>query len=244
MINTNPIIPCEKLPLILHSQTPYTTSPILVKQTDWCYILGSPKSTNLVTYETYTNHNHLLSPVLFPSGRENFMRTTFSILTCPDCEHSSEEHIPRDYWVILHRCRSCNKMLKPHAGNCCVFCSYGSVKCNGEQNSAIGALKVIWSGFNSLKPTQWSTPQVANNSTWLDAWAYQLLYRLAKGWICHTRKSHPVYLPNEYFRSACLTGKKFSGQSRRGNLFSIIILFVVIGSAIITGKLLFKGTYA
>jgi len=25
-------------------------------------------------------------------------------------------------------------MLKPHSGNCCVFCSYGSVKCNGEQN--------------------------------------------------------------------------------------------------------------
>ena len=165
---STPSSPVSNPPLILHSQTPYTTSPILVKQTDWCYILGSPKSTNLVTYETYTNHNHLLSPVLFPSGRENFMRTTFSILTCPDCEHSSEEHIPRDYWVILHRCRSCNKMLKPHAGNCCVFCSYGSVKCNGEQNSAIGALKVIWSGFNSLKPTQWSTPPSSKqfNLTW------------------------------------------------------------------------------
>ncbi len=36
--------------------------------------------------------------------------------------------------MSLHRCRSCNKMIKPNAGDCCVLCSFGSVKCNGEQN--------------------------------------------------------------------------------------------------------------
>ena len=119
---------------------PPQPSPFLVISTKWWNISGSPKPTNYEPYETYANHNHQLYPVLFPSGRENFMKTTFSILTWPDCEHSSEEQIPRDYWVILHCCRSCNKMLKSHSGNCCVFCSYGSFKCNGEQNSANASL--------------------------------------------------------------------------------------------------------
>ncbi|MGB0363581.1 MAG: GDCCVxC domain-containing (seleno)protein, partial [bacterium] len=29
------------------------------------------------------------------------------------------------------RCRSCNLVFKPLPGDCCVFCSYGSRKCNG-----------------------------------------------------------------------------------------------------------------
>ena len=31
--------------------------------------------------------------------------------------------------VRFYECKECHTLLKPLAGNCCVFCSYGSVPC-------------------------------------------------------------------------------------------------------------------
>ena len=54
---------------------------------------------------------------------------TSSILTCPDCGHASVETMPTDACAYFHECRNCGVLLKPKAGDCCVFCSYGSVPC-------------------------------------------------------------------------------------------------------------------
>jgi hypothetical protein len=61
---------------------------------------------------------------------------TKSVLTCPACGASSEEEMPLDACVYYHECRGCGKLLKPNRGHCCVFCSFGTVKCPPMQTSS------------------------------------------------------------------------------------------------------------
>ncbi|WP_305076261.1 GDCCVxC domain-containing (seleno)protein, partial [Methylobacter sp. BlB1] len=43
--------------------------------------------------------------------------------------HAETETMPTDACQFFYECRSCGTLLKPKLGDCCVFCSYGSVKC-------------------------------------------------------------------------------------------------------------------
>lgn len=52
-----------------------------------------------------------------------------SILTCPNCGHTKEEIMPVDACQYFYECERCKTVLKPLDGDCCVYCSYGSVKC-------------------------------------------------------------------------------------------------------------------
>lgn len=52
-----------------------------------------------------------------------------STLTCPHCGQASVETMPEDACVFFHECAGCGARLAPEAGDCCVFCSYGSVPC-------------------------------------------------------------------------------------------------------------------
>jgi hypothetical protein len=52
-----------------------------------------------------------------------------SILTCPACHVPKEETMPTDACQFFHECSSCGAVIKPSEGDCCVFCSYGSVPC-------------------------------------------------------------------------------------------------------------------
>ena len=52
-----------------------------------------------------------------------------SLLTCPTCGHQKLETMPTDACQYFYECENCNKMLKPLVGDCCVYCSYGSIKC-------------------------------------------------------------------------------------------------------------------
>ncbi len=55
--------------------------------------------------------------------------TLQSTITCPNCGHRTEEKMPTDACRYFYECQNCHVMLKPKPGDCCVFCSYGSVKC-------------------------------------------------------------------------------------------------------------------
>jgi len=37
--------------------------------------------------------------------------------------------MPKDACMFLHECSNCYVLLKAKPGDCCVFCSYGSVPC-------------------------------------------------------------------------------------------------------------------
>ena len=58
-----------------------------------------------------------------------------SVLTCPCCGAASMETMPIDTCIYFHECLSCHTLLRPKAGDCCVFCSYGSVTCPPIQES-------------------------------------------------------------------------------------------------------------
>ncbi|WP_159273361.1 GDCCVxC domain-containing (seleno)protein [Variovorax boronicumulans] len=52
-----------------------------------------------------------------------------SVLTCPHCGHAKCEDMPVDACQFFYECERCKRLLRPLPGDCCVFCSFGSVKC-------------------------------------------------------------------------------------------------------------------
>jgi hypothetical protein len=52
-----------------------------------------------------------------------------SSITCPTCGHRERETMPTDACQYFYDCKGCGAVLKPKAGDCCVFCSYGDVPC-------------------------------------------------------------------------------------------------------------------
>ena len=52
-----------------------------------------------------------------------------SVITCPHCGYKKEEEMPLDACQYFNSCTNCRKIIKPKEGDCCVFCSYGSVPC-------------------------------------------------------------------------------------------------------------------
>ncbi len=53
----------------------------------------------------------------------------YSELTCPECSHKEKLKMPTDCCQWFYECTSCKVLLKPKQGDCCVFCSHGSVPC-------------------------------------------------------------------------------------------------------------------
>jgi hypothetical protein len=52
-----------------------------------------------------------------------------SVLTCPHCGLRKQETMPTDACQFYYECEGCGAVLRPKVGDCCVFCSYGTVKC-------------------------------------------------------------------------------------------------------------------
>lgn len=63
--------------------------------------------------------------------------TLQSVITCPQCGHRTEETMPRDACLYFYDCSACGAKLKPKTGDCCVFCSYGSVPCPPIQAGSV-----------------------------------------------------------------------------------------------------------
>ena len=60
-----------------------------------------------------------------------------SIITCPHCGTARVEQMPVDACQIVYECRKCSTELRPKPGDCCVFCSYGSVPCPPVQAESL-----------------------------------------------------------------------------------------------------------
>ena len=52
-----------------------------------------------------------------------------SVISCPNCGYSKEEKMPEDACMYFYECEQCNHLLRPLEGDCCVFCSYGTIAC-------------------------------------------------------------------------------------------------------------------
>lgn len=53
----------------------------------------------------------------------------YSTITCPHCGHESRELMPEDSCQWFYECKGCGVLLRPEPGDCCVFCSFGTVPC-------------------------------------------------------------------------------------------------------------------
>jgi hypothetical protein len=59
--------------------------------------------------------------------------TLRSVVRCPHCGYAREETMPLDACQIHYTCQRCGADLRPKAGDCCVYCSYGSRPCPSKQ---------------------------------------------------------------------------------------------------------------
>jgi len=56
-----------------------------------------------------------------------------SLITCPICGFKKKETMPIDTCQFFYKCENCNEILRPNEKECCVYCSFGSVKCPSVQ---------------------------------------------------------------------------------------------------------------
>jgi len=66
-------------------------------------------------------------------SRLHLGRGQISVITCPKCGARRRERMPADACQFFYECRGCGSVLRPLPGDCCVFCSYGTVKCPPKQ---------------------------------------------------------------------------------------------------------------
>ena len=52
-----------------------------------------------------------------------------SEITCPNCGHKKVEDMPTNACQYFYECKNCHEVIKPKSGDCCVYCSYGTVAC-------------------------------------------------------------------------------------------------------------------
>ena len=70
-----------------------------------------------------------------------------SVITCPQCGFAKRETMPTDACQFYYECNGCKALLRPTPGDCCVFCSFGSVRCPPMQ------MKGSSSSHPGCKPT-------------------------------------------------------------------------------------------
>ncbi|WP_296705753.1 GDCCVxC domain-containing (seleno)protein [Algoriphagus sp.] len=61
-----------------------------------------------------------------------------SKITCPNCDYQKVEIMPTDSCQFFYECENCHEILKPKSGDCCVFCSYGTIPCPPIQEGGKG----------------------------------------------------------------------------------------------------------
>ncbi|NOZ35495.1 MAG: hypothetical protein GXO80_09395 [Chlorobi bacterium] len=59
----------------------------------------------------------------------------YSTVTCPECGYQKKEEMPTDACQFFYECENCKAVLKPKAGDCCIYCSYGTVPCPPVQKN-------------------------------------------------------------------------------------------------------------
>lgn len=64
---------------------------------------------------------------------------TSATLRCPSCGWLQAEEMPEDACLWYWQCPGCGELHRPLAGDCCVFCSYGSVPCPPLQRERAGS---------------------------------------------------------------------------------------------------------
>ena len=105
------------------------------------------------------------------------MVKTTSMITCPYCRHKKTEVMPENLCQFFYDCESCKKLIKPLKGDCCVYCSYGSVPCPPVQQNMCCSTKT--SGNKKVDKFD-KNIETMNDNPWFDykflidnGWSYE-----------------------------------------------------------------------
>src|SRR5262245_44554678 len=99
--------------------------------------MSAPKRKLKKARQPRSGFPRLLS-VQVRSGSVRLIKT--STIACPKCGYRATEQMPLDACRFFYDCKVCGQRLKPKPGDCCVFCSYGSVPCPPKQ--AVGEANI------------------------------------------------------------------------------------------------------
>jgi hypothetical protein len=66
-----------------------------------------------------------------------------TVITWPGCRTSKLEIMPTEACRVFYQCTKCGTTLRPKPGDCCVFCSYGTVLCPPIQAERSGKGGVV-----------------------------------------------------------------------------------------------------
>jgi len=61
-------------------------------------------------------------------------------VTCPSCGSVLATTMSQSETVRRLSCRACGEAMVPEPGDCCVFCSHGSVPCPGTQREFLATI--------------------------------------------------------------------------------------------------------
>lgn len=59
-----------------------------------------------------------------------------STITCPECGQETKVEMPTGRCQFFWECPACRAVLRAEEGDCCVFCSYGTVACPPVQKES------------------------------------------------------------------------------------------------------------
>lgn len=54
-------------------------------------------------------------------------------LTCPECASSQNVEMLESGYSYAYQCDNCSEIIEKKEESCCVYCSYGEVKCPSQQ---------------------------------------------------------------------------------------------------------------
>jgi hypothetical protein len=79
-----------------------------------------------------------------------------STITCPSCGHAKSETMPTDACQFFYECANCGALLRPNSGDCCVFCSFGSVPCPPIQAQRAGSPEATPLAAPNARACEWT----------------------------------------------------------------------------------------
>jgi hypothetical protein len=86
------------------------------------------EKTAVVTYDDAKSDLTALTTATTNAGYPSAPKILESVITCPHCGTAKSETMPPEACQFFYVCTGCGELLKPKQGDCCVFCSYGSVR--------------------------------------------------------------------------------------------------------------------
>jgi hypothetical protein len=96
------------------------------------------KAAALLSLKMATGHKHCSEScgdwmrteyLIQPHPETRAAMDDWATLTCPSCGHTEWEQMPASVCLNVYECLGCAVLLKPRAGDCCVFCSYADKRC-------------------------------------------------------------------------------------------------------------------